>query len=237
MSIEAIPTGYEHAYNPLDQIDHKTVALAAGVRILKDGNTPHNIQYLFALQRQLRFRLVDELYQFGKFVERVEYQDNVLTFDPELLRAKTYMSGTIVALTTLDAMAYEVGIGRDEWRDAWLARPHFISSASEDALRNLDEKEACEAKGDAVIEIGSRELAKLEAPYGELLDCIEDSHPRLIPFSNVFRASFGYVFGAAREAIKDIMLERDLSSSMQTQQELDVDLRTLISCYYNPGKQ
>jgi|GEM_PF-6235056 len=237
MSIEAIPTGYDQEYNPLDRIDHEIVALSAGVRILGNGNVPRNVKYLFALQQQLRIDLVNKLFEFGKFVEPVEYREGALTFDTELRRAKTFMSGMTVALTTLDAMANELEIERGEWRDVWLARPEFIRSVSKDSLVNLDEKAACEAKGRAVIEIGHRELAQIEQPYVELLSRVDDGYPTLARYSNIFHASFGYVFGAGREAMKDILLERDLYESQQTPQELDRDLRSLVASYQHPDKQ
>ncbi|MDB5165637.1 MAG: hypothetical protein JWM00_527 [Candidatus Saccharibacteria bacterium] len=237
MSIEAIPSGYDRVYNPLDQVDHRMVAMSAGVRILEGGHTPRNMQYLFVLQQQLGIGLVNKLFEFGKFVEPVEYREGVLTFDPELQRAKTFMSGMIIALTTLDSMSQELNIEKDEWRNVWLARLQFIRSVSEDALKNIDEKAACEAKGAAVIEIGARELACVEQPYIELLDRIDDTHPALAMFGNVFRASFGYVFSAGREAIKDILLERDLHNSVQTPQELDADLKILVESYHHPDKQ
>lgn len=225
MSIESIPEGYESGYDSLKCADHESICLYVKAKMLQKGALHMNVN--LALRSQIRFDrdLVQVILDKGWYVCPGDEDGRV---DSEDVRLETFMAAMTIALETLDALAYELEIARDEWRGRWFSSKSFIGGYSEDLLADLPVQDANDIRGRAVMELGQRSFGRLEQPYRDLVDDISDSYANLALTGNIFKASFGYVFSAGRQAMLDIMLDSDAFIITPTLHQLNDELIDLV---------
>lgn len=200
MSIEVIPEPYREPFDPLGDVDHELVSLYTQARILSGRGVRKELQQVFSTNSHHSPALIRRLVNYGRFLE--PYDDDFNPIDESYMRTRVFNAGVALALATTANMAFELDVDQFEWREQWINLPDNIDAPINISIDKTSTPDDCYKIGAAIITIGQRNLTHLEEPYRNMMTELEKNYEAAAAFSNIFQASYGYVFGVGRNVLR-----------------------------------
>lgn len=155
---------------------------------------------------------MDRLLNYGRFLE--PFNDELQAEDEYYGRTRTFFAGTAVALASTANLAYELNVDQSKWRSEWAQLPTGIDAPISVMPGSLSTPDDCFRIGAALINVGSRNLAAIEPTYREMIDTLESEYSADGMHGNIFRASYGYVFGIGRRVIRDMIYQEAIETTV-----------------------
>ena len=207
MSIEKIPPKFEAKYDPFADVDHAAAALYAQARILnRDHTVRENLADAFGVVQAGRPELIDRLITRGIYLEPIDEEMNCL--DPDYTRLTVFNSASAMALICIDALAYEMAVPRRNWQQLWVSLPDNIDGPSRFLPNDQPlTSESCRLVGETMVHSGHRVCQIIEPPYQSLLEAVEERFEEIQEVPELFRGSFGFVFGVGRVVLESMTFE------------------------------
>jgi len=208
MSIESIPDAYKEPFDPFSAVDHALVATYTKARLMRGESVRAELQRAYNFNRYISPALIGRLMNYGKFLEPVD--DNLDVIDDEFGRVRAFYSGTALALVATANLAFELEVDQLEWRERWVGLPEGIEAPSSIKVHNDMSADDCFRIGSALMETGHRNLRQFETPYQELIEELNATRQIDGSLVNTLQASFGYTLGIGRRVVRDIVYERTI---------------------------
>lgn len=216
MSIEVIPQPYDLPFDPLAGVDHDRACLYTYGRLTSGRGVREELQSVYTANRLHSPELINRLLQHGKFLE--SYDADFEAEDQEYMRTRVFGAGTALALAAAANMAFEAEVDQFAWRKRWIDLPSSADAPVDIKIDASSSRDDFYRIGSAIMEIGHRNLTTIEEPYRRLVEDIDDIYASASEFSNIFKASYGYVFGSARRVIsetaKPLVVDRIVANSI-----------------------
>lgn len=221
MSIEVIPRDFREPFDPFADVDHESVGQYAKHRIFGGDGIALNLQAEYEVMVRRHPRFLRRLIERGKFHEDVN--SDLEYIDEEMTTLKVFNTGAALACTALDCLAYETGVGADDWRNLWTMMPassDFVAIDDEGELTSDD----CRGIGDYLNARGQLAYEQLETPYKALLEEAYARYPALTVNPEVFCSAYGYVARFGQKVIYSFTLEARIDAAVKEMMEgADVD--------------
>ncbi len=210
---ELIPDGYEQPFDPLGHADEALACSYMLGRLGSHDSINHGIRALYRLNMLNHPDLIERLLNIGKFLE--PYDDDMDMTDPHIRRAATFSSGAALALGMVDILSIEArGKRRDLWREAWIDAPQMHDFPAE-LSREVETPHEAKQVGDALMDLGNIAYENMDDVYKQMIETIEDNYPGIVEHSNIFRASFAYVFQVGRQILAEVTLAEQLDEIVE----------------------
>lgn len=201
MSIEVIPEAYRQPFDPLAHVDHDRACLYTYGRLTSGRGITEELQSVYSINCYRSPELTSRLLEYGRFLE--PYDADFEPEDATLMRTRVFGSGMALALAAATNMAFEAEVDQSAWRKKWTELPESADAPIPIKIDASTTPSDLYRIGDAIMDIGHRNLATIEDPYSKLAHDINDIYASMSEYSNIFLASYGYVFARARRIIAE----------------------------------
>ena len=220
---EVIPEGFEKPYDLVDEIDPKLVADYMKGRLFSGVDVAKEIKRLHVFNKLVKPELLTRLIEMGRYLEPIN--EELIVTDMELSRARAFASASALALGVLDILSQEVRGTRSEWRTAWTNLSRTFDFPDKDLVGNVNTRDDCETVAKKLMALGHKQWDKLPKEYQQMVYEIEERYPEIIPQSNVFEASFAYVFAYGKAVLTDLahggVEEETIAAIVPSEDEID----------------
>jgi len=206
--------------DPLSMIDHQKVC--ADVREFISKSETINAAMAKAQDEQMVFdrNLYDILLSIGSNLTPLTAEG---TLSNDVTKKRTFVSGMVLALNTIDTMCDSLEIDRRGFRTIWQATGFIkVVDTTADTFKGKTDAEKYEAIGDGVVASGDAFLSAIDSSYVHLIDEISDNYANLTE-PHVFKASYAYILGSAQQAFARMFQELEARRIIDAMDEDDIE--------------
>lgn len=190
--------------DPLDGVDHTYVCETVFSELTDTGTLAEALLYERDHQFYFDQKTYGTLFEVGNYLIPLNEEGERSNED---MRLKIFLSGTIVALKTMDTLCASIGLDPEAFRQAWHANGFVkVVNINAEVFKDKTNKEKYEAIGDGIIAGGIDFLDRMKPEYQKLINDITDVHESIAE-PNLLKASYGYVLGSAMQTLSRVLIE------------------------------
>ena len=173
----------------LNDIDHDVVTLNVVESLFSSGSIGMRLLELSNRYESTHEASLAAINDIGMFTR---VTDPIIGIDPDPFVPAMFVSGGLIALETLSALAAEAGIDASDVLTEIRGRMTVIDINRRDDLSDV---ERFALLGSFIIQRGHLELEELDGAYTQLIDVVAEGYPETSDYSSHFKGGFGYVLG------------------------------------------
>jgi len=206
--------------DPLSVINHQKVC--ANIREFIGKGETINAAIANAQDEQMVFdrNLYDALLGIGSNLTPLTAEG---TLSKDVTKKRTFVSGMVLALNTIDTICDFLEIDRRGFRTIWQATGFIkVVDTTADTFKDKTNAEKYEAIGDGVVARGDAFLSAIDSSYVHLINEVSDNYANLTE-PHIFKTSYAYVLGSAQQAFVRMFQELEARRIIDILDEDDIE--------------